>query len=139
MKTPTGQCTAKAKSTGNRCARRPIAGGTVCSVHGGAAFQVKRAAKLRLLDLVDPALGELYRILHRMPGQEITAAHSIQAARTVLEHTKDADQLNINLHGTVTQVDPKVLEAMTTAELTELQRLYRKALGQGEPEAESAG
>lgn len=41
-------CTATAKSTGARCRRSPVAGATVCVVHGGAAPQVKAAAKERL-------------------------------------------------------------------------------------------
>ena len=41
-------CTATAKATGARCRRSPVAGATVCVVHGGAAPQVKAAAKERL-------------------------------------------------------------------------------------------
>lgn len=42
------QCTAKAKSTGNRCTRKAIRGGTVCPVHGGSSPNVKKAAQRRL-------------------------------------------------------------------------------------------
>lgn len=38
------QCKATAKGTGERCRRAPIAGATVCRVHGGAAGQVKAKA-----------------------------------------------------------------------------------------------
>lgn len=41
------QCIAKAKGTGERCRRSPIAGGTVCRVHGGAAPAVKAKALQR--------------------------------------------------------------------------------------------
>ncbi|NSX37817.1 hypothetical protein HTS88_15645 [Pseudarthrobacter oxydans] len=41
------QCGAKAKGTGERCKRAPIAGGTVCRVHGGASSSVKAAAARR--------------------------------------------------------------------------------------------
>lgn len=41
-------CTARAKSTGERCQRAPIRGGTVCYVHGGGAPGVKAAAARRL-------------------------------------------------------------------------------------------
>lgn len=41
-------CTATAKATGARCRRSPVAGATVCVMHGGAAPQVKAAAKERL-------------------------------------------------------------------------------------------
>lgn len=60
---PSRQCTAKAKGTGNRCGKYAIPGGTVCKNHGGAASQVKNKAKLRLLEMVDPALKELNRIM----------------------------------------------------------------------------
>lgn len=40
-------CTAKAKGTGERCRRSPIAGGTVCRVHGGASRVAKAAAARR--------------------------------------------------------------------------------------------
>ncbi len=42
------RCTALARSSGERCRRAAILGGTVCRVHGGAAPQVKAAAKKRL-------------------------------------------------------------------------------------------
>ena len=53
------QCTATAKSTRKRCERSAIRGGTVCPKHGGGAPQVKRKARERLNDLVDPAINQL--------------------------------------------------------------------------------
>lgn len=44
---------------GNRCGSQPIPGGTVCRMHGGAAPQVQRKARLRLLELIDPAISLL--------------------------------------------------------------------------------
>ena len=52
------QCTA-IKTTGNRCTRPAIPGGSVCRYHGGAAPQVKAGAAARLRAMVDPALGVL--------------------------------------------------------------------------------
>lgn len=57
------RCTATAKSTGRRCREPAIAGGRVCRVHGGAASQVQRRARLRLAELVDPSIARLGRIL----------------------------------------------------------------------------
>ena len=58
------RCTAKSKSTGDRCKNPPIPGGRVCRVHGGAAPQVKAAAATRVLEaLVAPALIELRGLL----------------------------------------------------------------------------
>lgn len=75
-------CTAKNRQ-GNRCARRPIPGGTVCRMHGGAAPQVRRRANLRLLELVDPAIATLAR--------EMTAADKSadrqRAANSILDRS----------------------------------------------------
>lgn len=45
-----GQCTATAKSRGQRCTQPAIAGGTVCRFHGGSAPQVRDAAERRQLE-----------------------------------------------------------------------------------------
>jgi hypothetical protein len=42
------KCTAKAKSTGERCGKPPVPGATTCRIHGGAAPQVRRAAEERI-------------------------------------------------------------------------------------------
>jgi hypothetical protein len=44
------RCSATAKSTGRRCRRHALAGAAVCAKHGGAAPQVARRARARLLD-----------------------------------------------------------------------------------------
>lgn len=79
------QCTAKAKSTGKPCTRKANAGTNVCQVHGGSAPQVKEAARLRLLAMVDPALATIQRSLTRKykPGEHPTAVE-LAAAREVL-------------------------------------------------------
>lgn len=51
-------CHARTRS-GTRCGNRPILGGTVCRMHGGAAPRVQNAAKLRLMSLIEPAIGVL--------------------------------------------------------------------------------
>ena len=55
------QCTARAKQTGEQCKRAPIAGGTVCVVHGGSAPAAKLAAQRRLISMIDPAMTALLR------------------------------------------------------------------------------
>lgn len=57
------RCIAKAKSTGRRCARAPIAGATVCRVHGGAAPQVQQSARERIVAAQHPAIDALLRAL----------------------------------------------------------------------------
>jgi hypothetical protein len=54
------RCTATAKSTGERCKRRPHPGADVCVKHGAGAKQVRAAAKRRL------ALGEAEKELSRL-------------------------------------------------------------------------
>lgn len=46
---------------GTLCMAPAISGGRVCRVHGGSASQVKRAARLRLAELVNPAIATLAR------------------------------------------------------------------------------
>jgi hypothetical protein len=55
------KCTAHT-TAGNPCRNYAIKGGNVCKNHGGSAPQVKRKARERLLEAVDPAAAELARI-----------------------------------------------------------------------------
>ena len=75
------QCHATSKGSGNPCKRPAIAGATVCRVHGGAAPQVREAARLRLLALVDPALATLARAVR---GKGKPTAVEIRAATEIL-------------------------------------------------------
>lgn len=54
-------------------------GGTTCRSHGGAAPQVKAKARLRLLELVDPAIATLAREMVQADasGDRQKAANSI--------------------------------------------------------------
>jgi hypothetical protein len=57
------QCRAHSSQTEKRCKKQAIAGGTVCATHGGSAPQVRKAAALRVLELVNPALANLAKDL----------------------------------------------------------------------------
>jgi len=57
------QCTATAKSTGERCQRPPIKGSNVCYQHGGAAGQVQKKAQERLDEMADSVTAELQQRL----------------------------------------------------------------------------
>ena len=92
------RCTANAKSTGDRCRKRPIPGGRVCKTHGGGAPQVQRSARQRLLAAVDPAIGVLIdvveteiRVLTDQDGRpyEVGPGHAdrIRAAEAILDRT----------------------------------------------------
>lgn len=56
---PHRRCKAMARSTGEQCKRRPIIGGTVCVMHGGAAPAVRAAALRRKAEAEATALLEL--------------------------------------------------------------------------------
>jgi hypothetical protein len=68
------RCHGTSKQTGRRCGRAAIPGGRVCKFHGGAAPQVKRAAALRLLGLVDPALARLALLIKSQHAPTALAA-----------------------------------------------------------------
>lgn len=68
------RCSAQSKQSGQRCRRFAIAGGRVCSIHGGKAPQVVRTAAERLAALVDPALAELSRLVRRADSDTIKLA-----------------------------------------------------------------
>jgi hypothetical protein len=74
------QCSARTRS-GARCRQRPIQGGTVCRMHGGSAPQVKRAANLRLLELINPAIATLAREMATAPF----SADRQRAANSILD------------------------------------------------------
>jgi hypothetical protein len=78
-------CTAKSKR--GPCKQYAIRGGTVCKTHGGSAPQVKRAAALRLLAMVDPALD----VLKRGMDKRAPLAVQLKAACEVL------DRANVDL------------------------------------------
>ncbi len=66
-------CTAH-RTDGQPCQASAIRGGTVCRSHGGSASQVREAARRRLLELVDPALVRLDRIIRESNDERIVLA-----------------------------------------------------------------
>lgn len=57
------QCSAKSKTSGERCRQLAIPGGSVCVVHGGSAPAVKLAAQRRLIGMIDPAMTALLQAI----------------------------------------------------------------------------
>lgn len=96
-----------AMTTGNHgpkkmCDRWAIAGGTVCIKHGGAAPNVKAAAKARLAEMFDPACDELQTVLtqnEHMPSK-------LGAINTIFNRTigKPGEQPRQQGTGTVVQI-----------------------------------
>lgn len=75
-------CRATSKASGKPCGRTAEPGATVCRYHGGAAPQVKRKAALRLLELVDPAVATLARVMASPAAKD---SDKIRAAENVLD------------------------------------------------------
>jgi hypothetical protein len=63
------QCTATAKSTGERCQRPAIKGSNVCYQHGGAAEQVQKKAQERLDEMADSTTAKLQERLDDVFGR----------------------------------------------------------------------
>jgi hypothetical protein len=60
---------------GNRCGNPPVTGAVVCRMHGGAAPQVRDAARRRLLEAADPAAARLVELLDSPdPAIQVRAA-----------------------------------------------------------------
>lgn len=76
------RCTAHSSQTGERCKRSAIKGGTVCASHGGRAPQVKKSAKERLEELIEPALAGLHKALKSNDLGSIVKASQIVLDRT---------------------------------------------------------
>ena len=72
------RCEAQSKQSGTRCKRHAIAGGRVCSMHGGKAPNVIAAAKIRLAALVDPTILRLEKEIKR--GKPLLSKLAIREA-----------------------------------------------------------
>jgi hypothetical protein len=79
------RCKAMKTNGKEPCGLWAIKGGTVCVRHGGSSPQVKRAAALRLLSMVDPALVQLQELVI----QNDHLPTKLGAIRTVLERAGD--------------------------------------------------
>ena len=83
---PSPKCKAKSSRTGEPCKRYAIAGGTVCPFHGGNSPQVKAKAKMRLLQMVDPAMSVIERCL--LADSDVPHAVALKAATEVLDRAR---------------------------------------------------
>lgn len=95
-KNPERRCTATVRSTGNRCKRAAIKGGFVCTSHGGASPQVRKKARERLIELVDPALGALHKVLSDKDADD---AVKVRAALGILDRTGYGPGATIKVEG----------------------------------------
>lgn len=94
MKARRQKCTARISDGSRQCERWAINGSTVCATHGGRAPQVKKSAKERLAELIEPALEGLHTALK---SGEIPSI--VRAAQVVLDRTGFHPSQAIELYG----------------------------------------
>lgn len=92
-------CSARRRGTDELCKAPAMTGQRVCRNHGGSSPQAKRAARLRLMELVDPAIATLARemVQAEKSRDKQSAANSILDragyGRTTRVETADARQI----------------------------------------------
>lgn len=93
------KCRARSKRSGKQCGKPPIAGGTVCRMHGGAAPQVRAKAIERLNAYQDRAIDRLFGLVE----QQEYPSTAYQAVRDVLDRTmgKPAETVAMNVTGAI--------------------------------------
>lgn len=107
-------CTAH-RSNGDPCKAPAIRGGTVCRAHGGSSPQAQRAARLRLLELVDPAIATLEREMENADK----SADRQRAAENILDRTG---------YGRTQRVDIAQAQEVLVEKLTELRDEARQII-----------
>lgn len=137
---PRPKCTATSKQTGQPCGNHPALGLTVCKFHGGAAPQVKLAAKQRLAALADPALTVFERFL--TPASDVVAIRGVDGKLSIQLPVSDElvfraaqDVLNRTGHKAVTKIEvisPIDYGRLTDEELQVALRLGLKLQGKTE-------
>lgn len=123
--THAAQCQATNKQ-GLDCTRPAVPGATVCRYHGGAAPQVQRKAKLRLLELVDPAIATLAR---EMASAE-KSADKQRAANSILDRAG---------FGRVTKIENADARELLRDKLIELRDQARTLTGEVEADEGAPG
>ena len=87
------RCKAKNRS-GQRCGKKAIPSGTVCSMHGGKAPQVIAKAQIRLAALVDPAIDRLEKVIKESKHD----SSAVSAAKDILDRAglKPTDKVQLS-------------------------------------------
>lgn len=75
------QCHAKSTTSGEQCKKLAMMGQTVCGSHGGKSPQALAAAKMRILELIEPALAALAKTM--ISGESDSAR--VSAAKDILD------------------------------------------------------
>ena len=94
------RCHARSKTTGQQCRQAVVPGATVCHYHGGAAPQVKDAARERLCAMIHPALQAWAELLEQKEFPTVR----FSTAREIVNHEfgKPAEAVTVEHSGDVT-------------------------------------
>lgn len=117
------KCTAHNRQ-GQRCGKDALRGTTVCRLHGGAAPQVREAARLRLLQAADPAAAEL---VAQLKNRKLPARDRRSAAVAVLDRAglgPRAKFVSGEPDGGAATFEEVALEHYTDEELQTLHRIF---------------
>jgi hypothetical protein len=96
------RCTARSKQTGQRCGHYAIRGANVCRHHGGAAPQVKEAARRRLQAMIYPALAAFEELLEQKEFPTVRFATSREVINR--EFGKPGEVVDVTVNVSVDQV-----------------------------------
>lgn len=104
--------------SGRRCKRAAILGGTVCVKHGGGAPQVRAKANERILEMVNPALATLARLVS---DGEVADNVKLAAVKDVLDRAGlTAKQVvEVTHHDGDSELDDEIARLMERMNTTE--------------------
>lgn len=125
MKARRQRCTAHVSDGSRPCQRWAINGSTVCATHGGQAPQVKKSARERLAELVEPALEGLHTALKSGEIPSIVKAAQIVLDRTGF-HPSKAIELTGEFVGPVEVVPAERLALLSVEEKVALVELLER-------------
>lgn len=100
-------CGAKRKSDHEPCGAPAMAGQRVCRLHGGSTKNARNAAKLRLMDLVDPAITMLGR---ELVSKESSAKDRLSAANSILDRAGLSRRTEISVDDAREMLVQKIME-----------------------------
>lgn len=100
-------CGATSRRSGKLCRSPAMNGQEVCRMHGGSTKQAKAKAKLRLMELVDPAIA----VLAREMSTADKSADKQRAANSILDRAGFGRQQQVDVEDARTALLHQILEA----------------------------
>ena len=133
------RCIGTVHTTGQRCKKAAILGGTVCQTHGGGAPQVKAKAERTIRAQLDALQDPPVRQLKTRVEDEERPALALRAAADILDRGGYKAPEKLDVRGVQAFLDASKVRGMDTEEIVELRRLLIKAGALTAPEVGPAG